>query len=80
MKNLYTRHKSDVYNDAFNWPKVLETTKDIGEIYYMDCSENLAQQYKYEPQSSHFSKRQFSLHCTIKHLPNSHEYNYHLSN
>ena len=46
----------------------------------MNFSENLAQQYKYEPQSSHFSKTQFSLHCTVKHLPKSHEYIYHLSN
>ena len=46
----------------------------------MDFSENLSQQYKYEPQSLHFSKRQFSLHCTVKHLPNSLEYIYHLSN
>ena len=45
----------------------------------MDSSENLVQQYKYEPQSSHFSKRQFSIHCTVKHLPNSHDYIYHLS-
>ena len=80
MKNLYTSHKFEVYSNAFNWPKVLEKTKDIGEIYHMDFSENLAQQYKYEPQSSHFSKRKFSLHCTLKHLPNSHDYIYHLSN
>ena len=46
----------------------------------MDFSENLAQKYKYESQSSHFSKRQFFLHCTVKHLPNSHEYIYHLPN
>ena len=80
MKNLYTSHKFEVYNNAFNWPKVLEKTKDVGEIYHMDFSENLAQQYKYEPQSSYFSKRKFSLHCTLKHLPNSHDYIYHLSN
>ena len=41
MKNLYTSHKFEVYNDVFNWPKVLETTKDTGEIYHMDFSENL---------------------------------------
>ena len=40
----------------------------------------MTQQYKFEPQSSHFSKRQFSLHYTVKHLPDSHEYIYHLSN
>ena len=80
MKDLCTSHKFKVYNGAFNWPKVFETTEDIGEIYHMGFSENLAQQDKYEPQSSHFSERQFSLHCTIKHMPNSHEYIYHLSN
>ena len=46
----------------------------------MDYSENMTQQYKFEPQSSYFSKKQFSLQCTVKHLPDSHEYIYHLSN
>ena len=40
MKNLYTSHKFEVYNDALKWPKVLETTKDNGEIYHIDFSEN----------------------------------------
>ena len=40
----------------------------------------MTQQYKFEPQSSNFSKKQFSLHGTVKHLPDSHEYIYHLSN
>ena len=40
----------------------------------------MTQQYKFESQSSHFSKKQFSLHCTVKHLPDSHKYIYHLSN
>ena len=35
---------------------------------------------KFEPQYSHFSKKQFSLHCTVQHLPDSHKYIYHLSN
>ena len=48
----------------------------------MDYSENLSQQYKYEPQSSHFNKNQYSLHCTVKHTDNKnspYEYIYHLS-
>ena len=49
----------------------------------MDFSENLSQMHKFEPQSSHFSKSQYSLHCTIKHCPESdhspHQYMYHLS-
>ena len=49
----------------------------------MDYSENLSQQYKYEPQASHFNKNQYSLHCTVKHTDNKnspYEYIYHLSN
>ena len=77
-KKLYTMHKY-VYNDTFHCPNILSTTTDIGEIYHLDYSENIAQQYKYEPQSAHFSKRQFSLHCTVKHTPTLNEYIYHLS-
>ena len=29
----------------------------------------MTRQYKFELQSSHFRKKQFSLHCTVKHLP-----------
>ena len=47
---------------------------DIGKIYHLDYSENMSQQYKYEPRSSHFIKMQFSLHCTVKQISNSHEY------
>ena len=32
----------------------------------MDFSENLTQLFKYEPQSSHFNKSQYLLHCTAK--------------
>ena len=39
--------------------------------------------HKFEPQSSHFSKSQYSLHCTIKHCQESDhsplQYMYHLS-
>ena len=49
----------------------------------MDYSENLSQTYKYEPQSSHFNKQQYSLHCTLKHFDDKESpclYMYHLSN
>ena len=49
----------------------------------MDFSENLTQLFKYEPQSSHFKKSQYSLHCTVKHTgleESSYHYLYHLSN
>ena len=60
----------------------MATTNDIGEIYHMDYSENLSQQYKFKPQSSHFNKQQFSLPCTVKQTSNedsAHHYMYHLS-
>ena len=79
---MYTTHKYQVFNDQFHWPKILATANDIGEIYHMDYSENLSQQYKFEPQSSHFKKQQFSLHCTVKHTSNEdspYHYMYHLS-
>ena len=82
MKKKYTTHKYEVYNNVFHWPSILSTTKDHGEIFHIYYSENLSQQYKFEPQSSHFSKRQFSLHCTVKHTtdPNNlHLYKYCLS-
>ena len=60
-----------LYNDKFHWPKILVTTEAIGPIYHMDFSENLSQQFKYEPQSCHFNKKQYSLHCTVEHTGNS---------
>ena len=56
------------------------STPGIGEICYLGYSENMTQQYKFESQSSHFNKKQFSLHCTVKHLPDSQKYIYYLSN
>ena len=78
MKTTYLMHKFQVYNDTYHWPKILNTV-EIGSIYHMDYSENIAQMYKDEPQSSHFNKEQFSLHCTVKHSQSGNEYLYHLS-
>ena len=80
MKKLYITHKLEVYNDAFHWLKIITSIPGIGEIYHLDYSENMTQQNKFECQSLHFSKKQFSLHCTVKHLPDSQEYIHHLSN
>ena len=82
VKKDYTCHKYQVFIDKFHWPKILSTCEDIGVIYHMDYSENLSQQYKYEPQSSHCNKNQYSLHCTVKHTGDNNspcEYIYHLS-
>lgn len=56
MKKEYSIHKYQIYNDKFHWPKILATIEIIGPIYHMDYSENLGQQFKYEPQLSHFNK------------------------
>lgn len=66
-----------------HWTNILATCGEIGEIYLMEYSENLSQQYKYEPPSGHFSKQQDLLNCTVKHTRNEslpYEYIYHLSN
>ena len=34
---------------------------------HMDYSENLTQQYNYKLSSSHFNKKQYSLHCIVTH-------------
>ena len=65
MKKLYITHKFEVYNNAFHWPKIISSIPGIAKIYHLDYSENMTHQYKFEPQSSHFSKKQFSLHCTV---------------
>ena len=79
-KTKYVMHRYQVANDKYQWPKIASTTDSYGPIYHFDYSENLSQSYKFEPQSSHFNKQQYSLHCTVKHLPNSeHEYIYHFS-
>ena len=83
MKKDYVMHKFQIYNDKLHWPTILASTRTHGEIYHMDYSENLTQLFKYEPQSSHFNKSQYSLHCTVKHTGNNespYQYLYHLSN
>ena len=66
IKKEYIIDKFQIYNDKAHWPSVLETANIYGEIYHMDFSENLTELVKYEPQSSHFNKSQYSLHCTAK--------------
>ena len=80
MKKVYLMHSYQVNNDVYQWPLILATIQTHGSIFHMDFSENLTQMFKYEPQSAHFSKKQFSLHCTLKHTSeNKRMYMYHLS-
>ena len=79
-KKLYTCHKFQVFNDQFHWAN--SNCDQTSEINYMDFPDDLSQQYKYEPQSCHFSKQQYSLCCTVKHTcceNYPHEYFYQLS-
>ena len=68
LRKEYCTHKFLVYNDNYQWPRILATIPDYGPIYHMDYSENMAQMHKYEVQSAHFNKRNYSLHCTVEHL------------
>ena len=74
----YLLHRYQVQNDKFVWKYILGTVDD--PIFHMDYSENLGPTPKFEPQPAHFSKRQFSLHCTVMHKENgNHKFVYHLS-
>ena len=79
LRTKYLMHRYQVFNDKYQWPQILATTDTLGPIYHFDYSENLTQSYKYEPQSSHFNKKQYSLHCTVKHFLDSSQYFYHFS-
>ena len=87
MRKSYTTHKYQIYNDMYHWPRIMSTVNEYGEIRHCDYSENMSQMFKHEPQSAHFNKRAYSLHCTVEHTktkPGSTEaspnrYIYHLS-
>ena len=70
MRKQYLVHKYEVFNDMHHWPVILSTASEMGPIYHMDFSENRCQMHKFEPQSSHFNKAQYSLHCTVRHAAN----------
>ena len=58
----------------------MRTTEEFGANYHLDYSENFTLSYKYESQSSHFNKAQYSLHCSVKHSSDqTFSYFYHLS-
>ena len=79
IRKQYLVHKYEVFNDMHHWPVILSTTSEIGSIYHMDFSENISQMHNSGPQSSHFNKAQYSLHCTVRHGANGNLYLYHLS-
>ena len=73
----YLVHRFQIENDRYHWRKLLSQNTEV--IFHMDYSENVSGSPKYEPHDAHFSKAQFSLHCTVAHTGNSNEYLYHLS-
>ena len=74
----YLYHRYQQQNDKFVWKYILNSVND--PIFHLDYSENLGPTPKYEPQPSHFSKRQFTLHCTVMHKEDgTHKFVYHLS-
>ena len=80
IKWKYLSYRYQVSNDIYNWPQILSTTNELGPIFHMDCLENITQAFKYEPQSSHLNKKQYSLHCTVKHEGDKNHYLFQLSN
>ena len=64
----YLLHRYEIANDKYVWKNVLNTVSKIGPIFHFDYSENIQLTPKYEPQSAHFNKKQFSLHCTVAHV------------
>ena len=64
MQKQYLVHKYEVFNDMHHWPVILSTTSEMGPTYHLDFSENISQMHKFKPQSSHFNKAWYSLHCT----------------
>ena len=77
-QTYYLQHKYQVYNDKYHWDYILHN-QQYGDIFHFDFSENITQILKNEPQSSHFNKAQFSLHCAVRHSSNNVKYEYHLS-
>ena len=58
-------HKSLVHDDIYHWSRILATVTESGWICHMDFSEKLSQKHKYEPQSAHFNKYNYSLHLLL---------------
>lgn len=50
----------------FHWGNILQEP-GYGIIFHQDYSENISCSPKYEPQDTHFSSKQTSLHCTVVH-------------
>ena len=64
----YLIHRYDVEHDKFSWPKILSKASERNIVVtHRDYSENIQEKLKMEPQAMHFSKKSFTLHCTVIH-------------
>ena len=83
IQHSYLFHRFQVCNDNFEWKNILLTVPNLGPIFHLDFSENITNTPKFEPQSAHFSKKQFSLHCSVMHSCSQdfpqYQYFYHFS-
>ena len=79
----YLIHRYDVEHDKYIWPKILAKANTCGEVItHRDYSENIQEKPKLEIQSMHFSKKSFTLQCTVIHNsidPKENIYAYHFS-
>ena len=75
----YLVHRFLVVENTHHWKIILADQSESKPIWHMDFSENLQFTPKYEVQDVHFSKRQFSQHCTVQYTGDEAKYPYHLS-
>ena len=64
-REKYLCHRFEVENDKFEWKKTLQKLNTT--VFHLGFSENITVTPKYEAQSAHFNKRQYSLHCSAAH-------------
>ena len=64
----YLKHRYRVANDNIYWKKLINHTDQ--QILWLDYSQNINFKEKRQVQSAHFSGKQFTLHCSLKILPN----------
>lgn len=61
------KHRYLAEQGKHEWSNILSKISDISPTFHMDFSENLCGMSKFEPQTAHFLKWQFSLYSTVKH-------------
>ena len=57
-------NRFEIHNDFHHSLQILSES-NLGYIFHQDYSENVSFSPTFEPQDSHFSLKQTSLHCTV---------------